>query len=90
MSTVIPDAKPSAAGGSLTTPITYLKGVGPRLAARLNKLGVETVQDLLFHLPARYQDRTQIVPIGALRPGDEVVVQGEVLHSEVQRGRRED
>ena len=88
MSTVIPDAKPSAAGGSLITPITYLKGVGPRLAARLHKLGVETVQDLLFHLPARYQDRTQVVPIGALRPGDEVVVQGEVLHSEVQRGRR--
>ena len=88
MSTAIPIAKPSAVGGSLATSITYLKGVGPRLAQRLQKLGVETVQDLLFHLPARYQDRTQIVPIGALRPGDEAVVQGEVLHSEVQRGRR--
>jgi ATP-dependent DNA helicase RecG len=88
MSTVIPSTKPSVAGGSLATPITYLKGVGPRLALRLHKLGVETVQDLLFHLPARYQDRTQVVPIGALRPGDEAVVQGEVLHGEVQRGRR--
>ncbi len=88
MSTIIPEAKSAAAGASLATPITYLKGVGPRLAVRLQKLGVETVQDLLFHLPARYQDRTQVVPIGALHPGDEAVVQGEVLHSEVQRGRR--
>jgi ATP-dependent DNA helicase RecG len=87
MSTVIPAAKPSTAG-SLTTPIAYLKGVGPRLAVRLQKLGVETVQDLLFHLPTRYQDRTRVMPIGALRPGAEAVVQGEVLHSEVQRGRR--
>ncbi|MEJ2564853.1 MAG: ATP-dependent DNA helicase RecG [Gammaproteobacteria bacterium] len=86
--TVIPDGKPSVASGFLATPITYLKGVGPRLAVRLRKLGVETVQDLLFHLPARYQDRTKIVPIGTVRPGDEAVVRGEVLHSEVRRGRR--
>lgn len=85
----IPASKSStAAGGTLATPITYLKGVGPRLAVRLQRLGVETVQDLLFHLPSRYQDRTQVMPIGALRPGDEAVVRGEVLHSEVQRGRR--
>jgi ATP-dependent DNA helicase RecG len=87
LSTVIPDARP-VASSNLTTPITYFKGVGPRLATRLRKLGVETVQDLLFHLPARYQDRTQVLAIGALRPGDEAVVQGEVLLSEVQRGRR--
>jgi len=85
MDTAIPASK-SAAG--LSTPITYLKGVGPRLAIRLQRLGVETVQDLLFHLPSRYQDRTQVIPIGALRLGDEAVVQGEVLLSEVQRGRR--
>ena len=85
MDTTIPASK-TAAG--LSTPVTYLKGVGPRLAVRLQRLGVETVQDLLFHLPARYQDRTQVIPLGALRPGDEAVVQGEVLHSEVQRGRR--
>lgn len=89
MDTAIPASKTSAfSAGGLNTPITYLKGVGPRLAVRLQRLGVETVQDLLFHLPARYQDRTQVMPIGALRPGDEAVVQGEVLHSEVQRGRR--
>ena len=89
MDAVIPAAKTSVSTtGGLTAPITYLKGVGPRLASRLQRLGIETVQDLLFHLPARYQDRTQVTPIGALRPGDEAVVQGEVLHSEVQRGRR--
>jgi ATP-dependent DNA helicase RecG len=89
MDTAIPVSKASASAmGGLSTPITYLKGVGPRLAVRLQRLGVETVQDLLFHLPARYQDRTQVIPIGALRPGDEAVVQGEVLHSEIQRGRR--
>lgn len=89
MDTAIPASKTFASSaGSLITPITYLKGVGPRLAVRLQKLGIETVQDLLFHLPARYQDRTRVMPIGALRPGDEAVVQGEVLYSEVQRGRR--
>jgi ATP-dependent DNA helicase RecG len=89
MDTAIPVSKASvSATGSLSTPITYLKGVGPRLAVRLQRLGVETVQDLLFHLPARYQDRTQVTPMGALRPGDEAAIQGEVLHSEVQRGRR--
>ena len=89
MDAVIPAAKTSASSASgFSTPITYLKGVGPRLAPRLQRLGIETVHDLLFHLPSRYQDRTQVTPIGALRPGDEAVVQGEVLHSEVQRGRR--
>ena len=89
MDTAISASKKSvAAGGGLTTPITYMKGVGPRLAARLQRLGIETVQDLLFHLPTRYQDRTQVMPIGGLRPGDEAVVQGEVQHAEVQRGRR--
>jgi len=83
-------ASPSStlAGAALASPVTYLKGVGPRLAQRLQRLNIETVQDLLFHLPARYQDRTQIIPVGALRPGDEAVVQGEVLHSDIQRGRR--
>ena len=50
-------------------PVTALKGVGPALASRLAKLGIEHVADLLFWLPNRYEDRTRIVPIGALRPG---------------------
>ncbi len=69
-------------------PVTALKGVGPRLAARLEHLAIHTVEDLLFHLPLRYQDRTRVVPIGTLRPGDEAVVEGEVLLTEIKFGKR--
>ncbi len=68
--------------------VTTLKGVGPAMAERLEKLHIHSVQDLLFHLPYRYQDRTRIAPIGSLRPGDEVVVEGEVQLSEIKFGRR--
>jgi len=70
------------------TPVTVLKGVGPRNAEKLGRLGIETVQDVLFHLPLRYQDRTRITPMGAVRHGDQVVVEGVVDHSEVRFGRR--
>lgn len=69
-------------------PVTALRGVGPRLAERLARLHVHSVQDVLFHLPLRYQDRTRIAPIGALRPGDDVVIQGQVRLADVVRGRR--
>jgi ATP-dependent DNA helicase RecG len=68
--------------------VTALKGVGPRSAERLARIGVSTVQDLLFHLPLRYQDRTRITPMGAARRGDWVVVEGTVDHSEIRFGRR--
>ncbi len=69
-------------------PITLLRGVGPRAAERLANLGIETVQDLLFHLPSRYQDRTRVVPMGSLRPGDEAVVEGSVDLAEIKFGRK--
>lgn len=75
---------PDAAGVSVTT----LKGVGPRIAQKLEKLGIRTLQDLLFHLPARYEDRTRVVPIGALRPGDQAVVEGTVELTEIAFGGR--
>lgn len=72
-----------------TLPLTALKGVGPKLAQKLQRLGLVTVQDLLFHLPFRYQDRTRVVPIGALRAGQEAVVAGAIeLTDVVFRGRR--
>ena len=70
-------------------PVTSLKGVGPKLAEKLKRLGLRTVQDVLFHLPLRYQDRTRVLPMGGLRPGMEAVVEGEIeLADVVFRGRR--
>lgn len=70
-------------------PVTILKGIGPKIMGHLQRLHIHTVQDLLFHLPIRYQDRTQIRQIGTLQPGDECVLLGTVDHSEmVYRKRR--
>lgn len=69
-------------------PVTSLRGVGPSLAGRLAKLGIHTVQDLLFLLPLRYEDRTRIVPIGALRRGDRASLEGTIQLSEVAFRRR--
>ena len=72
-----------------TLPVSALKGVGPKLKEKLARLGLHTVQDVLFHLPLRYQDRTRLRPIGSLRPGMEAVVEGEIeLADVVFRGRR--
>ena len=68
--------------------VTSLKGVGAALAEKLARVGIESVQDLLFHLPLRYQDRTRIVPIGALRPGQDAVIEGTVVGADVLMGRR--
>ena len=65
-----------------------LPGVGPTLAAKLLKCGIRTVQDLLFHLPYRYQDRTHITPIQDLRPNDWAVVVGHVCRTEVKNGKK--
>ena len=71
-------------------PVTALRGVGQALAARLARLGVFTIQDLLFLLPLRYEDRTRVVPIGALRVGDRAVIEAEVELTEIVfRGRRQ-
>jgi ATP-dependent DNA helicase RecG len=71
-------------------PVTVLRGVGDALALRLRALGVETTQDLLFLLPLRYEDRTRVVPLGELRPGQRAAVEGEVMLTDVVfRGRRQ-
>lgn len=59
-------------------PCHSLRGVGKNIAERLAKIGLHCVQDLLFHLPSRYQDRTRIYPIGHLAPGDHVVIDGTI------------
>ncbi|MFT5721117.1 MAG: ATP-dependent DNA helicase RecG [Motiliproteus sp.] len=68
--------------------VSRLKGIGAAMQQKLEKLGLETLQDLLFHLPLRYQDRTRIVPIGHLRPGDEAVIEGQISSCELLMGRR--
>jgi ATP-dependent DNA helicase RecG len=65
----------------LSTPIKFVKLVGERIAVELAKRGVETVEDLLYHLPFRYEDRLNPVPMSALRAGTMASVIGEVRGS---------
>ena len=68
--------------------VTQLSGVGPQLAKKLARLGIYTVQDVLFHLPFRYQDRTRLIALGSVRPGEYAMVEGRVDLSSVAFGRR--
>ncbi|MDO6706350.1 ATP-dependent DNA helicase RecG [Photobacterium sp. 1_MG-2023] len=71
-----------------TIALTELSGVGAKMAEKLNKIGLHTVQDLLFHLPLRYEDRTRIWPIAEIQPGQHLTVQGEVLSNAISFGKR--
>ncbi len=73
---------------TLQDPVTALTGVGEKLAEKLAKLGIHQVQDLLFHLPLRYQDRTRLMPLGSLRIQQESLVEGVIGLSQVNFGRR--
>lgn len=84
---------PVPAGGAPAStageePVTSLPGVGPALAATLAKLGLERLRDLWFHLPLRYEDRTRLTPIRALRGGTSAQVEGIVQAAQTSfRGR---
>ncbi|WP_312583959.1 ATP-dependent DNA helicase RecG [Atlantibacter sp.] len=69
-------------------PLSALTGVGASQSSKLAKIGLHTVQDLLLHLPLRYEDRTQLYPIGELLPGIYATVEGEVLNSNITFGGR--
>ena len=71
-----------------STPVTVLKGVGPGIAKKLEKLGLYTLQDVVFHLPLRYEDRTRVYAIRDLMPGLHTSVIGEVVDSQISLGRR--
>ena len=64
---------------SLNTPVRYFKGVGPKRAELLSKLGVETAEDLLYYLPTRYEDRSNFTAINDLKVGEHQTVEGEVV-----------
>lgn len=69
-------------------PLTALSGVGSSMAAKLDKLGLHSVQDLLLHLPLRYEDRTRITPIAGLLPLVHAKVEGTIQSCELTGGRR--
>ncbi|MFC3095328.1 ATP-dependent DNA helicase RecG [Alteromonas sediminis] len=71
-----------------TASITQLKGVGSKVAERLAKLNLFTIQDLLFHLPLRYEDRTRVYPLRDCRAGMHVTIQGEVVNANIQYGKK--
>ena len=68
--------------------VRNLKGVGDAMAGRLARLNIHSLQDLWFHLPLRYLDRTHITPMGDLQLNSSVVIQGWVHSAQVQQGRR--
>ena len=69
-------------------PLNSLSGVGAKVAEKLEKIGLSSVQDLLFHLPLRYEDRTRVYPIVKLHPGLWAAVQGKVMAVDTLFGRR--
>lgn len=79
-----PGAAPGTSSNDLKTPIQFLKGVGPKRARLLGKMGIQVVEDALFLFPRRYEDRRHIQKIAKLMPGDALkTVYGVVRGSEV-------
>jgi ATP-dependent DNA helicase RecG len=72
----------------LSTPLQFIKGVGPRRAADLERVGLQTVEDLLLRFPLRYEDRANVVPVKSLRPGMVATVLGDILSAGVRSTRR--
>lgn len=71
----------------ITDDLTSLKGVGDKLAEKLAKLGLTSVQDLLFHLPLRYQDKTRVTPIADLLFGQDALIEGEIISQHMTKTR---
>ncbi len=69
-------------------PLSTLKGVGPSLAEKLEKIGLLSVQDILFHLPLRYEDKTRVMTVRELMPGTSTNIIGEVTDSQITHGKR--
>lgn len=72
----------------LNSTCSQLFGVGPAITSKLEKLGIKTVQDLLFHLPYRYEDRTKVVPINQLTVGVHALVVGAIQSTKIIQGRK--
>ncbi|MGH9869889.1 MAG: ATP-dependent DNA helicase RecG [Candidatus Polarisedimenticolia bacterium] len=73
---------------NLDTPLQFVKGVGPRKAEGLAEKGLRTVEDLLYYLPFRYEDRSHFASIASMRPGVRATISGNILSATLQRTRR--
>ena len=78
-----PAGAPSGSAGvpathPLATPLQFLKGVGPQRAKLLANLGLQTVEDALYYLPDRHEDRSQLTPLRSLKPDDVTTVAGTI------------
>jgi ATP-dependent DNA helicase RecG len=73
---------------ALSTPLQFLRGVGPRRAADLERAGLITLEDLLYRFPIRYEDRSRLQPIGSLKPGQPASVTGRILSCGLRSTRR--
>jgi ATP-dependent DNA helicase RecG len=69
---------------TLETEVQYLKGVGPRPAVAMRKMGLHTVGDVLYHMPRRYEDRRNIPPIANIRAGEWITVRGRIVNVDVR------
>lgn len=72
----------------LSSPLTDLQGVGVKMAEKLSKLGLNTIEDVLFHLPHRYEDRTKIYALNQVTPGQHVSIVATIDSCEITQGRR--
>ena len=81
-------SEPADTTAALDTSIEAVKGVGPKRGSVLREAGIHTVRDLLYHLPRRYLDRRQILPIAQVPTGREVTLIARVVRAHLLRGRR--
>src|SRR5947207_6534320 len=72
----------------LATPLQFAKRVGPRRAADFERVGLITIEDLLYRFPLRYEDRSRLQPIGTLKPGRPASISGRILSCGVRFTRR--
>lgn len=68
--------------------LTKIKGIGPAMAEKLSRLGINSITDLFFHLPLRYEDRSRVVRISQLRNGMRAAIEGEITSASIQYGKR--
>lgn len=68
----------------LLLPVQYVKGVGPKIALLLEKKGIKTVEDMLYFLPRRYEDRRYVRSVSQLRPGKKETIVGNVINTVVK------